>query len=184
MIASSIAQRLLAPLLPWALVAAVVAAGVQTWRLTNEQAAHAHTRATHATELQTLERTAREATEAARKEGARRLHQTLEVSHDTEHRLAQARADAVANAAAGQRLRQQIAALTATCGGVRPGDSAPASAGEAADATADLLAYVQRRLDDAADGIAGFADEAHARGLACERIYGGLMGDVGFSDER
>lgn len=176
MIALTLARRLLTPLLPWALAATTAALGLQTLRLASERTAHANTRAAHFAALQDMERTAREATSAARIESERRLYQTLEIAHETENRLARARADAAASAAVGHRLRQQITALTATCGGGGTRDSGSSTTGEAADATSDLLADVQRRLDDASDRIAAFADQAHIAGLACERIHNGLIG--------
>ena len=122
------------------LVAALLAVGLQTYRLASEQAAHADTRAQHAEHIADLER---------------------------------ARADAAAAADAGQRLRDRIAAITATCGRAAS-DPGPASGSAPAVATADLLADVQRRLGEAAQGIAAHADAARAAGLACERSYDAL----------
>lgn len=136
-----------------------------------------------------MERTAREALEGLRRDHARRLMLTMEIAHDTETRLARARADAVAATDAGRRLREHIATLTAAGGGAGASADPAAPASAPADATADLLADVQRRLDDAADQLAGFADQAHAAGQACERIADGgvralpaAAGEV--SDER
>ncbi len=114
-----------------------------------------------------------EATNAARTEEQQRAAQAQKVANETHQALARARADADAAADAGHRLRQQIAILTASCR-AGPGDSATAAPGAPAESTADLLANVQRRLDEAQERIARFADEAHASGLACQRIHEGL----------
>lgn len=68
-------------------------------------------------------------------------------------------------AAAGERLRNAIAALSRSpsCAG------AAAGGGASADAPARVLADVQRRLDEATDRVAGFADASHIAGTACER---------------
>ena len=80
--------------------------------------------------------------------------------------------DAATAAAAADRLRERIAALAACPAG---GDPAPTPGGPTATATGDLLADVQRRLDDAAGELAAFADAAHGAGLACQAAYGALI---------
>lgn len=156
-----------------ALVSALLLAWVQTHRLIAERAAHADTRTQHAEMLAASERAAREAVEAARAEEQRRTDEVQKAADEALEALERARADAAAASTAGQRLRDRIAAITAGCRAA-PGHPSPASGGPPADATADLLANVQRRLDEAADGVAGFADRAHAAGRACERGYDAL----------
>ncbi len=114
-----------------------------------------------------------EATKAARTEEQQRAAQAQKVANETHEALARARADADAAAGAGLRLRQQLARITASCR-TAPSDSATAAPGTPADPASDLLADVQRRLDEAQDRIARFADEAHASGLACQSIHEGL----------
>lgn len=76
-----------------------------------------------------------------------------------------------ASADAGQRLRQRLAALDAQrCAG----DTAAGSGGQAASAAADLRAELSRRLDEAADGVARFAERAAIAGDTCERSYDAL----------
>ena len=152
------------------LVAALLALGVQTLRLSDEIAAHADTRAQHAEHVADLERAAREAAEAARTEERRRTAEVQKVADEAHANLARARADADAAADAGRRLRDRIAALTSTC---RAANSytPTATGGAAAVATADLLADVQRRLGEASDRIAEYADAARTAGQACERVY-------------
>ena len=79
-------------------------------------------------------------------------------------------ADASDASDAGERLRQRLAAITATCrvGASNPGSAAP---GATAGAAGDMLADVQRRIDEATDGVAKFADKARTAGAACERSY-------------
>jgi hypothetical protein len=146
---------------------------LQTHRLSIEQAAHAQTREQYRTYQMLAERQAEEAAEAARVETDRRLARQQEAIDDALEREKTARAAADRAAAAGQRLRAQIAAITAACRAAGPD---PAAAGERppADATADLLADVQRRLGEAADRIARFADDAHRAGTTCERSYDAL----------
>ena len=156
-----------------ALIALSMFAAVQSFRLAAEQRQHALTRAAHAERLAELERAAREAQQRARDEEQRRAKALEGVIHEAESKLARARADAVAAATAGERLRERIAALTGACR-ASAGHPAAADSGAPADATADLLALVQRRLDEAADRIARHADESRAAGLACQHSYGAL----------
>lgn len=162
-----------------ALIIAVLSlfCAVQTARLAGERADHSATKAQHAERMAALERAGREAEQSARAEERRRADALQGVIDETEQKLAAARADADAAADVGRRLRAQIGALAGRCRAA-PGDTALASAGAPADATSDLLADVQRRLDDATDGIARFADQAHAAGSACERSYRALAADT------
>jgi hypothetical protein len=148
--------------------------GFQSWRLMGEQRAHAETRADHAQQMQMMFEAAKLAGEQARAEEQRRAKALQEIIDDTESKLARARADAARAADVGQRLRERFSAVASSCGAGFGGSSA-ASAGPTASATAGVLADVQRRLDEVAGRIAGFADTAHAAGLACERAYGEVM---------
>lgn len=139
----------------------IAACAVQTARIANEQAAHADTRRAHAEAIAKAEA-------AARAEEQRRVAAIQEIADETARRLDAARNDAAAAATAGRRLRDTLATLRLNC-------ASTAARGDTADATAGLLADVQRRLDEAADGIAGFADQAHTAGLGCERAYGEVM---------
>lgn len=156
------------------LVATMLMAGLQTWRLDRERLAHATTVAEHAALMAAAEEATRAAEAHARTEERRRIEALQGVVHETERRLARARADAAAAADAGQRLRAQIAAATAGCRGA-PGDSTATGTGPATESTERMLAYVQRRLDDFADRASGFADQAHAAGRACERAHDALI---------
>ena len=155
------------------LVAALLAVGLQTYRLASEQAAHADTRAQHAEQLRELADAARQAEADAREEEQRRTAEVQKAADEAHQALERARADAAAAADAGQRLRDRIATITATCGRAAS-DTGPASSSAPAVATADLLARVQQRLDEAADAIARHADAASTAGLACQRAYESL----------
>ncbi len=157
-----------------ALIVTMAAAGIQTWRLAAEVADHAETRASHAEQIAGLERTARVAEANARAEEKRRADALQEVIHETEQKLDAARADADAAADAGQRLRAQLAAIASGCSR-STSHTDPAEAGPPADATADLLADVQRRLGEATQQFAAFADQSHAAGTACQRSYDALI---------
>jgi hypothetical protein len=84
--------------------------------------------------------------------------------------LARSAADADAARAAAGRLRGDLASyLTAH----RAAAQARAAAGQCAPDTGalDLLAELQRRADERAGALARIADDARARGGACERAY-------------
>lgn len=164
------------PWMAWAAAvgAALVLSGVQTVRLADVKTAHADTRAAWAKDKEKRANDARDAVQAARAEEQRRTQAVQGIANDTQTKLDAAVADADSARAAGQRLRKQIARLTRAAGGGGPAQAGSAQPSPAADAAADLLADVQRRLDEAADGIARFADQAHARGLAAERSYDAL----------
>jgi hypothetical protein len=149
---------------------------LQTYQLADERRAHAGTKATHAEQLAALERSSREAEQSARTEEQRRTAEVQKVADDASWALDRARADAVAAADAGQRLRAQLATLTSSCR-VAAGHPGSAGAGAPAEATGDMLADVQRRLGEATETIARHADEARAAGTACERSYRALTAD-------
>jgi hypothetical protein len=112
-----------------------------------------------------------DAVNEVRVEEARRIKTLEGVVNDTRTQLATTRAAHAGAVAAGQRLRDEIARLSR-----RPaGDgAAPAAGGAPADPTGDLLADVRRRLDEAADATARFADEGRLAGQTCERLYESL----------
>jgi hypothetical protein len=72
--------------------------------------------------------------------------------------------------AAGKRLSGQLAQATAEA--LRRARSPASAAGGSApaDPAADLLADVQRRLEEAENGTIRFADESHHNGTVCERF--------------
>jgi hypothetical protein len=150
----------------WTVLAlALASCALQSWRLASERQAHAETREGFAAAAAAAE-------SAARVEEQRRLAALQEVIDDTEKNLERARADAAAARDAGHRLRERFAAVAGGCAGAA--DSGAAGAGEAAGSSGDLLALVQRRVDEAAGELARFADAARAAGLACEQSWRAL----------
>ena len=158
----------------WALIGALMIAGLQTYRLALEQGAHAGTLHRHAEQLRAQEQTAREAVAKARAEDQRRYADLMEIAENAQTELDRARADAAGAADAAGRLRQRIAALAAGCRRSAE-DSGSAGSSAPADPAGDLLTDVQRRLDEASTELAGFADRARTAGAACERSYDALM---------
>ena len=157
-----------------ALLIALAVAGVQTYRLSEERLAHAETSRTHAETISRLERRAREAESAAR-ETERSWTAAMErVVNEHQTQIDQARADADAAASAGERLRQRVAELTAGCRRAA-GGSAVAGSGQAADATARVLADVFSEVERVGREMAAEADRRGIAGAACEAAYGALV---------
>lgn len=98
----------------------------------------------------------------------RRQDAVQEITNDLRKQAAAARAAADRNRDAGVRLRDQLAAACLGQG------ASPASGGPAADATARVLADVQRRLAEAEDRLVDHADASRRAGLGCERAYEAL----------
>lgn len=118
----------------------------------------------------TTEEKARKASEDARTEEQRRRAEQDKVVADAKKQAQSALAAASAARTAGERLRDQLAALR----GQACGNPTASPGSETAAATEGVLADVQRRLDAAADGIALHADQSRIAGLACERAYRAL----------
>lgn len=148
----------------YVVIAAVsVLAGVQTVRLKDVETEYAEARAVWANATT-------QAVQAARTEEQRRTQAVQKEVHHARTKATALAGDLAAARDAGQRLRDALAALnaSASCG-------APATSGSpATDPTADLRALVQRRLDEATDGVAGFADQSHLAGTTCQRSWGTL----------
>ena len=111
------------------------------------------------------------AIQEVRKEEGRRVAALQGVIDESKKDLEGARAAAVAAFDAGQRLRDQLAALRRSRSGPNP---AVAIGGTPADAAEGVLAIVQRRLDESADRVAEFATQSYIAGRACERAYQSL----------
>jgi hypothetical protein len=156
-----------------ALLLALAFAGFQSVRLADERTSHATTKTKHAEQRTEWEHATRVAVEDARTEEQRRYTALQGVIDEAEQKLARANADADAASDAGERLRKRLSELAGSCR-IGPSHSSAPGAGQAADATGDMLADLQRRLDEAANGIAKFADSAHTAGIACQSSYGAL----------
>lgn len=156
----------------WAIAWAFAIAGCLTavGQLKTERTAHANTRAEQAAQIARMEADARQAEARHRRVEGELTARILEDNYEAQTRLDKAVDDLAAASAAGQLLRKQLAALTAaSCAPAAA--TAAAGDGPAAQAARDLLANVQRRLDEATEGIAGFADAASTAGAVCERAY-------------
>ncbi|MFG0786935.1 DUF2514 family protein [Delftia tsuruhatensis] len=156
----------------WQALALVLAAllGWQTLaRLGGERDA-AQARAELAGEREAAATAARQASERYRILEDKHRDDIRTIDTQARQELARSAADADAARAAAGRLRGDLANyLTAH----RAAAQARAAAGHCTPDTGalDLLAELQRRADERAGALARIADDARARGSACERAY-------------
>lgn len=156
----------------WQLLALLLAA-LLAWqamaRLGAERAA-AQARTNLAADREAAALAALQAAERYRKLEEQHRDDLRNIDTQAKQDLARYAADADAARAAAGRLRGDLASyLTAH----RAAAQARAAAGQCAPDTGalDLLAELQRRADERAGALARIADEARARGGACERAY-------------
>ncbi len=149
------------------------AVGVQTVKLAGERADHADTRTAFAEHRRLAERASRIQSENfAAKSSAWRAEQQENADAyrvTTDELLGLLAAERTGR----QRLSDRLTALAAAAGQA-PRDPGAQPAGPTAGQAADLLAYVSRRLDEAASGIGEFAERSHGSGTLCERDYDAL----------
>jgi hypothetical protein len=152
-----------------------IAAGVQTMRLSGEKADHADTKAQHALALQVMAEAARKAESDAREEEQRRAAEAQKAANEAEQALVSARKDAASAAAAGERLRVQLATLTASLGKGSGNPSTPATSPSVKDSTAlDLLANMLARHTAELVEVGEYADGLRIAGQTCERAWESL----------
>lgn len=151
-----------------ALLAAVLAAlALAGWQWREATAARAELSAKRLAIAQQIA----DATTAARAEEQRRTLKIQE-AQDAELIARQAaQADAGRARSAADRLRQRAAELAASC---TAGHPSTAGSSPATDSPGDLLAYMQQRIDDAAQQLGEYADQARIAGQLCERSYEAL----------
>lgn len=116
---------------------------------------------------------ARKAEAQARSEEQRRQTAIEGIRRDAQDKIAAVAADAAAADDAASRLRARVAQLSrrpASCAGAAGG-------GETTDPARDLLAVMLGRIDEAAGGVAEFADRSRAAGLTCQVSYEALKGN-------
>lgn len=150
--------------------------GIQTIRLADEKADHQKALADHAKQIATLEQAARDASEKYRRMERTWQDRVKEVSDEGQSQIDTAQRHAVDARAAGERMREQYERTIAAI--IRSATTAAgnASGGQAPSETASMLADMQRRLDEAADAIAEFADRSYAAAHTCWR-YGEVIHD-------
>lgn len=106
---------------------------------------------------------------------AMRQQSINKVTTDAQTAIDQARADAAAADAATHSLRDSIDQTVSRLADSQASLSACATdASKAAARAARVLADLLKRADQRAGILAGAADQARARGLACERAYDAL----------
>jgi len=167
-------MRWLSPLLGAGLLVVSIFAGITYTQKLVAQRERAEAVAARAQDRQENERLARMASDNYRAEEERRRKAYQEKIDEANHQLDVARADAVAAAGAGSRLRDRLKQLAAACRGPAAGDSTVAAAGQAASGPGDLLAYVSGRLEENGRGLAEIAQQARTRGSTCEAIHDSL----------
>lgn len=160
------------------LTVAVVLCGLAVWWFSQQRYMAGYSRADAEWSLKWKQRDADDATALAerqaeaRKEEQRRQGEINEIRKQTSQQLVavQADVDRARTASRGLhdragKLARQLAERERICGAGTPGRS------EAETSGAILLADLFRRADKRAGELAGEADEARARGLACEAAY-------------
>lgn len=111
--------------------------------------------------------------EADAKETQRRLDRQGEAQREHEAQLARARGDAVAAAAAADRMSAQLRRFLAAAK-LRPAEPAAAGGSPPAGTALDLLAELFSRADSEAGILAEALDRSHAAGQLCVRSYEAL----------
>lgn len=150
----------------WWVLALVLVAGVQQYRVMDAKGELSDARAEWS-------EAARQAEARARSEEQRRQTAIEGIRRDAQEKIAAVAADAAAADDAAGRLRARVAELSrrpARCPGASGG-------GDAADPARDLLAVMLSRLDEASGGIAEFADRSRAAGLTCQVSYDAVKGN-------
>lgn len=104
----------------------------------------------------------------AQVQGERRVKELEGIAHEARQEMELRKAAADRARAQQRKLHAQVADLAAR--------AAPACRGEADADPIGLLAIVLGRADERAGRLAEIADEARARGSACERAYDATVG--------
>lgn len=153
----------LVPSWAWWLLALVLVAGAQQYRVMDARGELAEVRAEWS-------EAARQAEARARSEEQRRQTAIEGIRRDAQEKISAVAADAAAADDAASRLRARVAELSrrpASCPGAAGGGEA---AGEAGLVLADVFARLDRRAGELAEAY----DRARIAGLACEAAYDAL----------
>lgn len=157
-----------------ALLLAITAAGVQTVRLASEKQEHAETIAKNEREWSQQYKTAAVAAYDTLDLFTKRTEALQKEADNAKQQRDKANADADANARTGKQLRGELAAARTRICATKTESASVDYGSKATQATIDLFDDVQRRLDEATDSIAQYADSARIAGDACERSYDSL----------
>ena len=131
----------------------------------------ADVRQEHARYVATVERSAREATDAARAEEQRRQNEINQVRNDAQQQIKAAAGDAALAASAADSLQQQVDKLLASRSAC---DSRVAQGSQTIRDLTTVLADLRRRADERAGELARIADESRIAGLTCEKAFDAL----------
>lgn len=149
------------------------AIGVQTSRVHSLQVDVASEKTGRAKDQAAWATGAASAATANLNESARRVAAQGVNANAAAQYTAAAAVDATARRASAERLRNATVATAARCSPASA-DSAAAAVGAPASSPGDLLADLQRRMDEAAGRTIAFADAAHAAGQECVGDYDAL----------
>lgn len=150
-----------------------LALGAQTLRLHSARASLAEEKAGRSADRARAAEAAASASEAYRAEESRIRAEQKGITDEADQQAVRLADDRRAAPAVNQRLRDaQSATAARSC--ATAGDPRPPGPGPAASTPADLLAYVQSRLDEAEDRIVDFADDSSLAGITCKRSYDAL----------
>ncbi|WP_434681412.1 DUF2514 family protein [Pseudomonas sp. R1-18] len=157
------------PLWAWVVIALVALLG---GALVYQTLALADARAEHASYIARVEKAARDAMDAARREESRRQQVINEVRNDARAQIKNADDDAAVAVATADSLQHRIDQLLA--------DRAAcitriARGSETIRDLTVVLADLRRRADERAGELARIADASRIAGQACERAYDGLV---------
>lgn len=168
----------------WKPVLIAVLCGLAVWRFSHQRYTAGYSDASAAWALKWKQRDVDDATALAerqaeaREEEQRRQGEVDEIRKQASQQLAGVQADADRARAASRglhdradKLARQLAARERTC------DTGASGRSEAETSGAVLLADLFRRADERAGELAREADEARARGLACEAAYNSISKD-------
>lgn len=149
-------------ILEWGGLVLIGLCALQTYRLQSEKLEHEKTQGAMSRAAAAAERAARTASDQYRQQEQTWTTRLNGVRADAQKEIGAARdAAKSADLAAGRLQLDYSRALTAYRG-LAAAATCDANGSEAADKAGDLLADVQRRLDEAAGGIALFADLSYA----------------------